>query len=259
MTIEVVDIGAFPNDGTGDPLRLAFAKINNNFTQSASAAAAGPQYAIQYNNANALGGSSSLLFNSSTNTILTNADFIPTVDNDISIGNSNYAIGSLYLGSTGFYLGNLYITETDNVIDFGVAGSPGTQAGMILGAVTGESTTVSGSMTFGGSVTMDVASVTTSSNSPNQLIYQTPASGFSNGTFKIVSRQAASDNAQDAVIEVVKNNSGSAVSYIVYGTTFTGIAMTTYDADIVSGNVRVYVSPLTNQTITHTATYQINT
>jgi hypothetical protein len=30
-TIEVVNIGANPNDGQGDPLRTAFTKINNNF------------------------------------------------------------------------------------------------------------------------------------------------------------------------------------------------------------------------------------
>lgn len=29
---EVINIGANPNDGTGDPLRVAFDKINNNFT-----------------------------------------------------------------------------------------------------------------------------------------------------------------------------------------------------------------------------------
>lgn len=29
---EIINIGALPNDGTGDPLRTAFAKINNNFT-----------------------------------------------------------------------------------------------------------------------------------------------------------------------------------------------------------------------------------
>jgi hypothetical protein len=33
MTQEIIDIGAQPNDGEGDPLRTAFAKINNNFTQ----------------------------------------------------------------------------------------------------------------------------------------------------------------------------------------------------------------------------------
>ena len=33
MTQEVIDIGAAPNDGLGDPLRTAFAKTNNNFSQ----------------------------------------------------------------------------------------------------------------------------------------------------------------------------------------------------------------------------------
>ncbi len=31
MAIQLVNIGAQPNDGEGDPLRTAFAKINNNF------------------------------------------------------------------------------------------------------------------------------------------------------------------------------------------------------------------------------------
>lgn len=30
-TLEVINIGAAPNDGSGDPLRTAFQKINNNF------------------------------------------------------------------------------------------------------------------------------------------------------------------------------------------------------------------------------------
>ena len=33
MTYEYVDVGAEPNDGTGDPLRTAYIKINNNFAQ----------------------------------------------------------------------------------------------------------------------------------------------------------------------------------------------------------------------------------
>ena len=32
MTQELINIGAQPNDGEGDPLRTAFAKINNNFS-----------------------------------------------------------------------------------------------------------------------------------------------------------------------------------------------------------------------------------
>jgi len=33
MTYEYVDVGAQPDDGTGDPLRTAYIKINNNFAQ----------------------------------------------------------------------------------------------------------------------------------------------------------------------------------------------------------------------------------
>jgi len=33
MTQEIINIGTVPNDGEGDPLRTAFTKINNNFTQ----------------------------------------------------------------------------------------------------------------------------------------------------------------------------------------------------------------------------------
>ena len=34
MTQEIINIGAAPNDGEGDPLRTAFEKINNNFSQN---------------------------------------------------------------------------------------------------------------------------------------------------------------------------------------------------------------------------------
>ena len=33
MVKEVIDVGTFPNDGTGDPLRDCFIKINNNFDE----------------------------------------------------------------------------------------------------------------------------------------------------------------------------------------------------------------------------------
>ena len=33
MAQEIINIGTVANDGEGDPLRVAFQKINNNFTQ----------------------------------------------------------------------------------------------------------------------------------------------------------------------------------------------------------------------------------
>ena len=55
MSQEIINIGAAANDGTGDPLRTAFDKVNNNFTQLyTTLAASGPDGAIQLKNTNTL-------------------------------------------------------------------------------------------------------------------------------------------------------------------------------------------------------------
>lgn len=41
MAQEIINIGTLPNDGEGDPLRVAFQKINNNFTQLYSTSSIG--------------------------------------------------------------------------------------------------------------------------------------------------------------------------------------------------------------------------
>lgn len=41
MPIQQIKIGAYPNDGTGDDLRTAFKKINDNFTEVATSVAIG--------------------------------------------------------------------------------------------------------------------------------------------------------------------------------------------------------------------------
>ena len=33
MALEVINVGAVPNDGTGDPIRTAYIKCNNNFAE----------------------------------------------------------------------------------------------------------------------------------------------------------------------------------------------------------------------------------
>ena len=38
VNYEIIQIGATPNDGSGDPLRVAFGKINNNFANLSSTA-----------------------------------------------------------------------------------------------------------------------------------------------------------------------------------------------------------------------------
>lgn len=49
MTKQVINIGTTSNDGKGDPLRIAFEKINNNFAELYNGSkAAGPDWAVQY-------------------------------------------------------------------------------------------------------------------------------------------------------------------------------------------------------------------
>jgi hypothetical protein len=38
MAQEIINVGTLPNDGTGDPLRVAYEKINENFDQLFAAA-----------------------------------------------------------------------------------------------------------------------------------------------------------------------------------------------------------------------------
>ena len=55
MSQEIINIGAAANDGTGDPLRTAFDKVNNNFTQLyTTLSASGPDGSIQFKNTNTL-------------------------------------------------------------------------------------------------------------------------------------------------------------------------------------------------------------
>lgn len=61
-TQEIINIGALPNDGTGDPLRVAFTKINNNFSNL---------FAVTYNTSNTftIGSTSNqVIFESTANT-----------------------------------------------------------------------------------------------------------------------------------------------------------------------------------------------
>lgn len=49
MTQQIVNVGGSANDGTGDPLRTAFTKINNNFTELYTTGAAGANFNLTDN------------------------------------------------------------------------------------------------------------------------------------------------------------------------------------------------------------------
>lgn len=142
MTQEIINIGTVPNDGEGDPLRTAFTKINNNFTQ---------------------------------------------------------------LYSTG--------TFTYDAYSFG--------------------------------------------NTAGQIIFETPANLFTQGTFQINSNNPDTDDSQNIILNVAISNDVSNVKWNGHSTLFFNDPVTTYNIDLVGGNVRILVNPLANANVYHFIAAQI--
>jgi hypothetical protein len=139
---EYINIGATPNDGLGDPLRVAFGKINNNFS-------------------------------------------------------------------------NLFFTTTNT------------------------------SNTYTSGVTQ------------GQVIYEYPANRFTQGMFQIRSSDPGTPNSQDITISAQLTNNNDAVKFTGYAMTFAGNALTRYDMDVSSGNVRILANPIANAYILHFIASQV--
>jgi hypothetical protein len=97
-----------------------------------------------------------------------------------------------------------------------------------------------------------VTTANTANNSPNQVIFSTLASTFTQATIKVTSRNLTNVDLQSTSLSVVKMNDGANVLFSSYGNVAYGNALTTLNMDITSGNVRILCSPLVNANLTHT-------
>lgn len=242
MSFEFINVGELPNDGTGDPVRVAFIKINNNFTQTtALTSPAGPNGAIQLNLSETVGNVTTNTFTGSSSlqvigpNLNLGYDIIPI--GTIDIGAADNAITNLYVSNSGFYVGNVNITETDGVLS--------------LGNVAIDTASF-------GNTAIASASFTTEDATANTVILSVPIASFDNGRFEIDSREDGTNNSQFAILNITRNNGSTTVKHTVSGTIFTGSTVTTYDVDVAVNNVRIKVSPLLNSTIVHKIVYQIN-
>jgi hypothetical protein len=82
-TQEIINIGTLPNDGEGDPLRVAFAKINNNFSNLFPT---GINTSSSYTNGNTAG---QLIFETNANTFTTAQLYMYAADAE---GNSSQSM-----------------------------------------------------------------------------------------------------------------------------------------------------------------------
>ena len=98
MTYELVDVGAAPDDGNGDPLRTAYIKINNNFINLS-----------QVGTTKITNGSSNIIIPAADGNIymsVSNVANILTITNTAAIGLNLSATGNITAGQ--YFLGNGY-------------------------------------------------------------------------------------------------------------------------------------------------------
>jgi len=258
ITTANIDIGSLPNDGTGDPLRTAFEKINENFADLVGALPEGPEGSFQFNdNGNSLG-TANFAYVASNNTIRLGSNIAPIAN--VTIGTSANTITGLYLGKTSLKLGNVSVNEANNIITLPLTVLPSVKASIAVNNVFSDGNVTVGDTLVVGSTTTKTVQAVTTTNAPNQPVVQILESEFGIGTFKINSRENASNNSQSATIVAYKSNTGLGIRYVVSDTIFIGASYINYNVLLDGyGNVQFAVSPSLNTTVTHTINYEVTT
>ena len=264
MSQEIIDIGVIANDGSGDPLRVAFDKINNNFTELYnSSSVTGPNGAVQFAVANTVGNivnyelesSANFIYNASGNALAMTGNIVPQNPNAINLGTPTNTIGNLYLSNSGYRIGNLTINEVDGTVNFNVTGSVSAMGGLNVGDINAKVVTLT-ELIYANTV-LKGASATSVGNTAGQVILTIPETELVSGKFDIKSQSANTPNNQSATMVINKNSSGTNVKFNVSGTTFNGGPLTSYNVDVVFGQIRILVNPLVQDTINHTLSYQL--
>jgi hypothetical protein len=245
-------IGELPNDGTGDPLRVAFNKINTNFANLQTLVdPEGPVGAFQFKSTEVIGnvtsnsfsGTSALTYNGNNVTLGTN--LIPTAN--VDLGSPANTIQNIYVGNS-LKIGNVTLTSAVDTISYSAN----------LSAVNVNASNI---LSFGTTVIVNNSAfqAVTTSNDIDQTLFQMPLSEMRTARFEITSVQSSSQNSQFAVVETTKQNNNSDVKYVISGTMFLGNVLTHYSVTTAFGQLRFNVSPFANSTITHNVVVKINT
>jgi cyclophilin family peptidyl-prolyl cis-trans isomerase len=266
--LELINIGELPNDGTGDPLRVAFQKINTNFESIPLLNQGGANQSIQFNNDGLSGGTANLLYDTPNNTVRFDTDLVPITTNVVDIGSNTKVISNIWLNKLdSFHLGNVTIGEINNILNIFKTGDKTSQSDLQVGNIyaTGEiiaigNVTSTGDITINGGINLaniaiNTANVTTTSNAINQVVYQLPQVNFTTLRLQITSHRPDTNDSQSVSMTVNKRTDGIQAKHTVFGTVFNGTPLTRYNADISFGNVRIMVSPIPNVEIIHLVSF----
>lgn len=241
MTQEVIDTGALPNDGTGDPLRQAFDKINNNF---ANLFALAPTANVELVDPSQFPDGSSNNSNFSGNIII-NA-------NNLYVGSQVPAIQddpTAKMLTFSQPIGPFYNQEYINI-----GATPNDGTGDPLRTAFEKINNNFSNLFYTGTSTYTVYTI---GNVPGQVIFETPANTFTQASFQVRSSDTGTPDSQEITITAQISNDNSNVKYTGYGTTFFGNALTRYSMDVFDGNVRLMADPIVDEVLLHFIAAQI--
>jgi hypothetical protein len=100
---QIIDYGATANDGTGDTLRNAFIKVDDNFSAIWEAGPVGSNVVISNNTIEIIDTNGNLVLKpNGIGTVQVRNSVLPVGNNIYNLGSANAVFRSLYLGSGGF-------------------------------------------------------------------------------------------------------------------------------------------------------------
>ena len=130
MAQEIINYGASANDGTGDPLRTAFIKTDDNFDQIWAAGPVGSNITILNNTVSVTDTNGNLVLNpNGVGVIQTNSRVIPRLNNTYDLGSSDQRYRSAYVGTGGLSVTGNVTAATVNTIPIRVIDLPVAVAG----------------------------------------------------------------------------------------------------------------------------------
>ena len=161
MSQQIIDIGANANDGTGEPLRQAFASVNSNFTEVYTAGPVGSNIQIANNTITTTTTNTNIVLKpNGIGVIQANAAILPNTDNIHDIGSPVLRFDTIYAG---YFVGNGSLLT-------GISGGSGNGQAIVNGTSNVSIGTANGNVTIGISGTGNVVTVSQTSLFVNGVI-----------------------------------------------------------------------------------------
>jgi len=252
MAQEIINYGNTANDGTGDALRNAFIKVDNNFDQIWAAGPVGSNITVLNNTVAVTDTNGNLILSpNGVGIIQTNRPLYPRLDNTYDVGSANLRYRSIFVGAGGITndgnltLGNIsnlripggtngYVIQTDGAGNLSFVA----QSGSGNGSPGGSNTQVqfnNGGL-FGGSNTFTFSNVTSTMSVGNIV-----TSGLVSATGNIIGGNIRTVGVITATGNVTANyflGNGSQITGNISGGNLITSGLVSATGNIIGGNIR---------------------